>query len=357
MTERKIVKKMSNQTSFLFDCWYLAVPGHHLKTGTMVAKTILGQPILLGRSKEGKAFALRNICPHRAVPLSHGCFDGKEIECCYHGWKFNTQGHCTGIPSLSSGQQVNYNKIRVFSFPCQEVQGNVWIYMASQNEFSRENLPAIPGLATIHQERPKFTDHLIFPCHVDHAVVGLMDPAHGPYVHRSWWWRSKNSLYEKMKEFIPVEHGFRMRKHQPSRNSKGYKFLLAKPTTEITFYLPGIRIEHITVGSYNVYALTTTTPMTEDTTEVHQFFYWDMPWLSLIKPLLAPLARKFLRQDYEIAKKQQIGLLHQKELMLIHDADTQARWYYQLKKEYLNARAESREFVNPVQETVLKWCS
>jgi phenylpropionate dioxygenase-like ring-hydroxylating dioxygenase large terminal subunit len=348
---------LNNTASFLFDFWYLATPGSSLKTGTMLAKTILGQPILLGRSKEGKVFALRNICPHRAVPLSHGCFDGKEIECCYHGWRFNTQGHCTAIPSLSSGQQVNFDRIRVFSFPCREIQGNVWIYMPSKSEFSNENLPAIPGISIIQQERPNFIDHLIFPCHVDHAIVGLMDPAHGAFVHRSWWWRDKNSLHEKSKEFSPVDFGFRMQKHSPSKNSKAYKFLLGKTVTEISFYLPGIRIEHISVGSHNVYALTTTTPMTETTTEVHQFFYWDMPWLTWIKPLLAPLARKFLRQDYEIVKKQQVGLLHQKELMLIHDADTQARWYYQLKKEYLNACEENREFKNPIAETVLRWCS
>ena len=28
------------------------------------------------------------------------------------------------------------------------------------------------------------------PCNVDHGIIGLMDPAHGPFVHQAWWWRS-----------------------------------------------------------------------------------------------------------------------------------------------------------------------
>jgi hypothetical protein len=32
----------------------------------------LGEPVLIGRTKAGRLFALRDICPHRAAPLSAG---------------------------------------------------------------------------------------------------------------------------------------------------------------------------------------------------------------------------------------------------------------------------------------------
>ncbi|MDP9126820.1 MAG: aromatic ring-hydroxylating dioxygenase subunit alpha, partial [Pseudomonadota bacterium] len=44
-------------------------------------------------------------------------------------------------------------------------------------------------------------------------------------------------------------------------------------------------------------------------------------------------------------------------LLLIRDADTQARWYQQIKNEFVRAQAEERDFTNPVPETVLKWRS
>ncbi len=55
--------------------------------------------------------------------------------------------------------------------------------------------------------------------------------------------------------------------------------------------------------------------------------------------------------------KQQEGLRHQPTLMLLGDADQQARWYHRLKSEYRLARAGHRPFVNPVKDRVLRWRS
>ena len=69
---------------------------------------------------------------------------------------------------------------------------------------------------------------------VDHAVIGLMDPAHGPFVHQSWWWRSEASIHEKAKTFGPVSWASPCCS-TPSSNSAGYKILGGNPTTEISF--------------------------------------------------------------------------------------------------------------------------
>ena len=45
------------------------------------------------------------------------------------------------------------------------------------------------------------------PCNIDHGIIGLMDPAHGPFVHQAWWWRSRASIHEKEKHFEPIEGG------------------------------------------------------------------------------------------------------------------------------------------------------
>ena len=54
---------------------------------------------------------------------------------------------------------------------------------------------------------------------------------------------------------------------------------------------------------------------------------------------------------------QQVGLKYESNLLLVRDADTQARWYYQLKAEFSRAQAEARAFANPVRETTLHWRS
>jgi phenylpropionate dioxygenase-like ring-hydroxylating dioxygenase large terminal subunit len=182
-----------------------------------------------------------------------------------------------------------------------------------------------------------------------------MDPAHGPYIHKSVLWRSEKSMIEKRKKFAPVEHGFQMVRHSPSANSKAYKVLGKEKTTEITFTLPSVRVEHIQANGRNVYSYTALTPVSEKETVIHQLMYWDNPWLSLAKPFVRKFADFFLHQDIDAVAKQQDGLKYDPSLMLIKDADTQAKWYYALKSEWL--KNQPQQFQNPVKETELRWRS
>ena len=339
--------------AFLENLWYLVLPGHRLKCGQHLAQTVLGEPLLIGRDQAGAVFALRDICPHRAMPLSYGRFDGREIECPYHGWRFATNGTCTLIPSLVQGQHIDTKKITARTYPCREVQGNIWVYFGAHCE----PLPAVPTIPDLGNVPYRLAQSMVFPCAVDHAVVGLMDPAHGPFVHRSWWWRTRASIHEKAKAFGPSHLGFTMRRHRPSSNSRAYRVLGGTPETEISFQLPGVRIEHVRAGRHLFCGLTAVTPIDEARTHVHHLIYWTMPWLTLAKPLIRPFARSFLEQDRKVVERQQEGLAHENRLMMIRDADTQARWYYALKREFIAAAQEAREFTNPVPETVLRWRS
>ena len=341
----------------LREVWYYAVPGRLLKPGRMLAKTMLGERLLIGRGGDGTPFALRDICPHRGIPLSCGAFDGKEVECCYHGWRFGMDGRCTAIPSLTEDQPFDLSRIRVKSYPAREVQGNVWVFFGDGDP-AAPGVPEIPVLPDIGEDRaPSMMETMRFRAPVDHAVVGLMDPAHGPFVHRAWWWRSRRSIHEKAKPFAPSPFGFTMMRHAPSKNSNAYRLLGGAPETEIAFRLPSVRVEHIRAGRHVLCNLTAITPVEEGWTEINSAVYWTMPWLGPLKPVLRPFVRAFLRQDRDIMTKQQEGLRHEPTLLLINDADVQAKWYYRLKNEYRRARAEGREFVNPVKARTLRWRS
>lgn len=345
-----------NDTTFLRNIWYHAMPGHRLKPGQVIAKTLLDEPILLGRTNQGEAFALRDICPHRAVPLSCGWYDGETVQCCYHGWRFDQQGHCVEIPSLLPDQLTDLSRFNVQRYDLQEVQGNLWIYMADPRPGKATaapfDIPRVPGFAD--QVQPNFSYTMRFPCYIDHAVVGLMDPAHSPFVHRAWWWRG-GSLNEEVKWFDPSPYGFTMRRHHMANMGRGYWLVGGIPDNEIIFYLPGIRTEEITTNRHRVVNLTTVTPLGPDQTDVTFQLYWDLPWGNLLKPLLPWLVQTFLGQDRDVVIKQQQGLKYESVLRLIKDSDTLARWYYQLKKEYHRCQEENREFTTPVKTQQLKW--
>jgi phenylpropionate dioxygenase-like ring-hydroxylating dioxygenase large terminal subunit len=340
---------------FLRNLWYFALHSRSLKLGRLVHKTILGEPILLGRSAEGEAFALRDLCPHRGVPLSKGRFVEGTVECPYHGWRFKPSGQCALIPSLVGEEGVDPGKIHVRKYAVTERNGLVWIYMPE--EAGAEPTTEAPALPIAAQARPTLIEAQNFPCQIDHAVIGLMDPAHGPFVHRAWWWRSAKSIHAKAKKYAPSHLGFTMVTHKPSSNSTLYKLLGGDRTTEISFQLPGIRVEHIKAGRNEVLGLTTCTPLTENETEVTQTFFWNIGWIAPFKPIAQHVARVFLGQDRNMVTLQQEGLKFNPRLMLIQDADVPAMWYHRLKKEWAEAAAGKRAFVNPVTETTLRWRS
>jgi phenylpropionate dioxygenase-like ring-hydroxylating dioxygenase large terminal subunit len=340
-------------TAPLRGVWYYAIRGARLKQGRLEPKVFLGEPMVLGRDADNKPFALRDICPHRGIPLRFGTFDGREIECCYHGWRFAPSGVCTKIPTIVAGQQPDLNKIRVKSYPVQEVQGGVWIFFGD----NPDNAPPVPVLPELTGQRPKMVRTMMFKGSIDHAVVGLVDPAHATFVHKAWFWRSTKSIRDKTKTFIPSPWGFTMARHPPSANSRAYKLLGKDRETEIVFRLPGVRYEHIKAGRHIMCHLTTLTPVSELETEINHSIFWTQPWFGPLRLLLWPFMNAFLKQDRDVIARQQLGLKFNPQLLLLADPDAQARWYFRLKKEFVEAQKEKREFINPIKPRALRWRS
>lgn len=356
------VKPLRFGEGFLTDIWYFAALSGDVRPGSMQRVEMLGEPVLLGRDKAGALFALRDICPHRAAPLSAGRqtieADGSpSVECPYHGWRFDTAGTCRAIPSLATGQDFEVDRVRVRRWPVAESQGMVFVWMPSDPRFDGEPDHPPPTFPGVVGGAPKLIDRMVFDSHIDHAVVGLMDPAHGPYVHQQWWWRTSASQHDKAKAFEPREVGFAMAAHAPSKNSRAYAVLGGAPVTEITFRLPGLRWEHITIGKRQVLALTCLTPIDDRRTRITQIIWSDHLMVSLLKPFIRLGARAFLRQDASMVTLQNEGLRYDPPLLWIDDADRQAKWYQQLKREWTASRTERRAFENPVQATVLRWRS
>jgi phenylpropionate dioxygenase-like ring-hydroxylating dioxygenase large terminal subunit len=347
-------------TGFLTDTWYLAAVASDLRPGKLVHLELLGEPVALGRAPSGALFALRDVCPHRAAPLSAGRFHrdpfGTEtVACPYHGWRFRADGACAAIPSLTADQEMDVSRIRVRRYPVFESQGLVFLWVGASPTGEPDCAP--PTFPGVVGGAPKLVDRLVFDAHIDQAVVGLMDPAHGPYVHQQWWWRSAGSEHDKDKRFEPVEAGFAMVRHSPSRNSRAYALLGGRPETEITFRLPGLRWEHIIVGRRQALFLTCLTPIDENRTQVTQVAWSDHPAFTLLQPVIGAMAHAFLRQDAHMVQLQNAGLQQSPTLLWIDDADRQAKWYQALKREWMQSRREGRPFRNPVEAATLRWRS
>src|ERR1700721_4606233 len=314
--------KAGPPAEMIFGEWYPALRADQLRAGETAVTMLLEIPLLVGRKSDGKLFAMRDLCPHRGIPLSAGWFDGETVTCKYHGWRFEPcSGQCKEIPSLTSHETLDPTKIYASAFPCEERDGFAWVYVPSPGTGrAGDTLPPVPEL-------PKFSTryrsaHLVaeLPCNVDHGIIGLMEPAHGPFVHQAGWWRSQASIHEKTKHFEPLNDfenhgrnaGFRMSSHAPSANSAPYKLLgvYGEPiTTTIDFVLPNRRYETIRCGDKWFASLTTVTPTTPTACRIDVCGAWNVLYsVPFITSILRFFGNLFVRQDQVRMIQQAQGL-------------------------------------------------
>jgi phenylpropionate dioxygenase-like ring-hydroxylating dioxygenase large terminal subunit len=352
-------------TTLLYNDWYPAMRSEGLRGKKLETAMLLGIPLVLGRKEDGRLFAMRDSCPHRGIPLSCGWFDGRELTCKYHGWAFEpVSGQCMEIPSLTPQDTLDPKKIYGQAFPCEERDGYAWVYVPQPGtgRARRDELPPVP-------ETPKFGPrfrwaHLTadLPCNVDHGIIGLMDPAHGPFVHQAWWWRKRASIHEKEKHFEPIPEGFRMSAHQPSGNSAPYKLLgvYGEPiTTTIDFVLPNRRYETIRCGGKWFSSLTTVTPTVANACRIDVYGAWNVFYaVPFVTAIAKFFGKRFVRQDQVTMIQQAEGLKYDPSLMLIDDADRPAKWYFALKQARLDSLKTGEPVKNPMDGPVtLRWRS
>ncbi|MGB2625260.1 MAG: Rieske 2Fe-2S domain-containing protein [Candidatus Acidiferrum sp.] len=345
---------------FLWDFWYPAIRSDEVYGRKLAKAMLLEIPLVIGRTSEGKVFAMRDACPHRGIPLSFGHFDGKNVQCSYHGWEFDAcSGRCVLIPSLTDTDRLRVERINAGHFPCEERDGYVWVYVNTPGTLLPEPVPAVPELPKFSQKYKLTHLGCDLPSHVDQGIIGLMDPAHGPFVHQSWFWRSKKSIHEKSKQFEPIAYGFRMSKHSPSSNSAPYQLLrriTGEPvSTTIDFVLPNMRFEEIRSGKLWFSSRATVTPIRRDLCRIEFVAAWN---LVLPVWIFQSFAKVFLRQDQETMIQQAEGLKHNPRLMLIDDADRPAKWYFALKQNLLESRRTRMPMEHPMDGPVtLHWKS
>jgi nitrite reductase/ring-hydroxylating ferredoxin subunit len=72
---------------------------------------------------DGQFYAIDDSCPHQGASLCGGRLEGKVIQCCAHGLRFN----------LASGYLLNSTALKVASYPVDvQEDGRVFIVIASE---------------------------------------------------------------------------------------------------------------------------------------------------------------------------------------------------------------------------------
>lgn len=163
--------------SFAKNAWYCAAFSTEVDA-TLLARRIVGEPILMTRDAAGEVRAIGDRCPHRFAPLHQGVRDGDSIECPYHGLRFDLGGRCIHNPH---GQGRIPAAARVPTYSVAERDGVVWLWPGDP---ALADPAAIPDLQLVDRgDRTPVSGHLTMP--VDYRLVldNLMDLSHAAYIH------------------------------------------------------------------------------------------------------------------------------------------------------------------------------
>src|SRR5258707_15076513 len=77
------------EAGFLWDFWYPAARSGEIRGNRLVTAKVLEEPLVLGRTSEGKGFAMRDSCQHGGIPLFYGFFDWRAVECGFLGLRLD----------------------------------------------------------------------------------------------------------------------------------------------------------------------------------------------------------------------------------------------------------------------------
>jgi nitrite reductase/ring-hydroxylating ferredoxin subunit len=71
---------------------------------------------------EGDLFAIDDSCPHQGASLCGGRLEGRVIQCCAHGLRFD----------LRSGYLLNSTRLKVASYPVEIIDGQAFIVIVPE---------------------------------------------------------------------------------------------------------------------------------------------------------------------------------------------------------------------------------
>ena len=222
MNSDLITEIKPSKSAPLFGFWYPACPSSELAPDSLKGTVLLGLPILVCKTSQGAVAAMRDICPHRGMPLSFGKMEGDCVKCAYHGWQFDQEGRCRGIPALVQGSPIQVDKIGITTYPAANGTALVWVFIPDPRTIEPDHSGRAAAAAPlVSLSDDSHLDAVGFA--IDDGIVGLMDPAHGLFVHQSSWWRTQAKYPRKGQDLEPIPNGFRMVPHAPSKNSGPYR--------------------------------------------------------------------------------------------------------------------------------------
>jgi phenylpropionate dioxygenase-like ring-hydroxylating dioxygenase large terminal subunit len=160
------------------NAWYALAWDHEVTSRSILARTVANRPMAVYRTDDGRPVALADACWHRLAPLSMGkLLGGEEIQCPYHGLRYNAAGRCTGMPA----QETVNPSAMVTSYPLVERHRYVWVWPGDPTLADPSQVPDMHQMD--HEDWTGDGLTIEAACNYQLILDNLMDLTHEEFVH------------------------------------------------------------------------------------------------------------------------------------------------------------------------------
>tara|TARA_Y100000590_G_scaffold323369_1_gene366371 strand:+ start:95610 stop:96647 length:1038 start_codon:yes stop_codon:yes gene_type:complete len=295
---------LENKVNFK-NFWYIACQSKELTKEKPLARTILGEWLVLFRDKEGNPKAFQDRCIHRNYQLSKGAVKDGCIRCPYHGWTFNGEGQVVNIPAEGPDQKSLPSR-KAISFECVEQDDFIFIRL--------ENHPDIdvkPFKMPHYKEKGYKTVRLfnIFKNDVTNCAENYVDVPHTVFVHDEIFRVSKQ---EKVEATCKRDNGSVEIDYRNETDNLGWFswFLNPKGTPIVHkdyFHMPNVTsVEYIFSPGKEFYITSQSVPINNELTWVYTdlTFKFGSIWNFLGAPIVKYQGQSVIDQDIVVLNNQ-----------------------------------------------------
>ena len=148
-----------------------------------LAVRLLDQPLVLWRDAQGVPQVFTDRCPHRGAQLSLGRVCAGQLECPYHGWRFEAGGQVVVVPALPGfTPPPGY---RATAHAVQEAHGLLWVQLQPAPDGAPQPLPEFAAEADARLRKVHCGPYDV-AASAPRIVENFLDMAHFGFVHEGW---------------------------------------------------------------------------------------------------------------------------------------------------------------------------
>jgi phenylpropionate dioxygenase-like ring-hydroxylating dioxygenase large terminal subunit len=163
--------------------WYPVLQSGQLPRHKPLGFCVLNESFVAWRGEDGKPNVVHDRCPHRCARLSAGRVLSGQLQCAWHGVRFNGEGQCTLIPWEPDDSHYRH-ELKIPGYPAEDRGGWIWVYIGDPQKF-----PPPPLTDVMPEELLKPDEFIVFTHPIDvwkcnwlHALDGS-DGYHAVMLH------------------------------------------------------------------------------------------------------------------------------------------------------------------------------